>query len=204
MSRFRHLRLEHRIARLDFSTSLSTLKLGWYAERTASGPHVLLRCLTRPNQASPAYMYTYSQMHVLSTSYFVLSYAVFNRHYGYYPISHIATITIMFRSVPPSPADPVYLLSQQVRNDTSPLKVDLGVGVYRNKTGAYHELRALKAVRPPPYIPYPFTHKLRQSISSQPKTQTTTTKSQPGTHAFFTTPQKCCLARMRRFSLRGD
>ena len=53
----------------------------------------------------------------------------------------------MFRSVPESPADPVYLLSQRVRADTAPEKVDLGVGVYRNERGQYHELRALKAVR---------------------------------------------------------
>lgn len=52
----------------------------------------------------------------------------------------------MFRTVPPSPADPVYLLSQRVREDTAPEKVDLGVGVYRNEKGQYHELRALKAV----------------------------------------------------------
>ncbi|USP74748.1 Zn(II)2Cys6 transcription factor [Curvularia clavata] len=53
----------------------------------------------------------------------------------------------MFRSVPPSPADPVYLLSQQVREDTAPEKVDLGVGVYRNERGLYHELRALGAAK---------------------------------------------------------
>ncbi|KAL5394708.1 hypothetical protein PMIN06_002787 [Paraphaeosphaeria minitans] len=53
----------------------------------------------------------------------------------------------MFRSVPPSPADPVYLLSQRVREDTAPGKVDLGVGVYRNEQGRYHELRALKAAK---------------------------------------------------------
>ena len=52
----------------------------------------------------------------------------------------------MFRTVAPSPADPVYLLSQRVRADTSPEKVDLGVGVYRNEQAQYHELRALKSV----------------------------------------------------------
>lgn len=56
----------------------------------------------------------------------------------------------MFRTVAPSPPDPVYLLSQQVREDTAPEKVDLGVGVYRNEQGAYHEMRALKTVRVPP------------------------------------------------------
>lgn len=55
----------------------------------------------------------------------------------------------MFRSVAPSPADPVYLLSQQVREDTAPEKVDLGFGVYRNERGLYHELRALGAVCTP-------------------------------------------------------
>lgn len=52
----------------------------------------------------------------------------------------------MFQTVSPSPADPVYLLSQRVRADTSQEKVDLGVGVYRNTHSQYHELRVLKAV----------------------------------------------------------
>ncbi|KAF2446561.1 aspartate aminotransferase [Karstenula rhodostoma CBS 690.94] len=53
----------------------------------------------------------------------------------------------MFRSVLPSPADPVYQLSQRVRADTASEKVDLGVGVYRNERGQYHELGALKAAK---------------------------------------------------------
>lgn len=53
----------------------------------------------------------------------------------------------MFRTVLPSPDDPVYLLSQRVRADASKEKIDLGVGVYRNEQSQYHELHALKAVR---------------------------------------------------------
>ena len=53
----------------------------------------------------------------------------------------------MFRTVSPRPEDPVYLLSQRVRADTSKEKIDLGVGVYRNEQSQYHELHALKAVR---------------------------------------------------------
>ncbi|KAJ4302913.1 hypothetical protein N0V90_001804 [Kalmusia sp. IMI 367209] len=50
----------------------------------------------------------------------------------------------MFYTVPPSPVDPVNILKLRVDADTSPEKVDLGVGVYRNEQAQYHELRALK------------------------------------------------------------
>jgi aspartate aminotransferase len=49
----------------------------------------------------------------------------------------------MFRNVPPGPPDPVYTLKLRVDSDTSPAKIDLGVGVYRNEQGQYHELEAI-------------------------------------------------------------
>lgn len=52
----------------------------------------------------------------------------------------------MFRNVSQGPPDPVYILKQQVDADQSPEKVDLGVGVYRNEQGQYHELQAIKTV----------------------------------------------------------
>ena len=52
----------------------------------------------------------------------------------------------MFRTVTQGPVDPVFILKQEVDGDTSPEKVDLGVGVYRTPQGEYHELGAVKAV----------------------------------------------------------
>ncbi|KAI5926858.1 aspartate aminotransferase [Camillea tinctor] len=53
----------------------------------------------------------------------------------------------MFRNLPPSPSDPMLVLKRAADNDHSPDKVDLGVGVYRNEQGAYHELQALKEAK---------------------------------------------------------
>lgn len=54
--------------------------------------------------------------------------------------------TIMFENVPPGPPDPVFTLKKLADGDLSPNKVDLGVGVYRNEQGGYHELEAVKRV----------------------------------------------------------
>ena len=40
----------------------------------------------------------------------------------------------------------MYFLKVQADNDMAPQKVDLGVGIYRNEQGVYHELKALKDV----------------------------------------------------------
>jgi aspartate aminotransferase len=53
----------------------------------------------------------------------------------------------MFRTVSKGPPDPVYILKQKVDGDTSSEKVDLGVGVYRNEQGQYHELGAIKKAK---------------------------------------------------------
>lgn len=53
----------------------------------------------------------------------------------------------MFRSVTKGPADPVFILSSKVKADTSPSKIDLGVGVYRNEGGKYNEMGVLKQAK---------------------------------------------------------
>lgn len=58
----------------------------------------------------------------------------------------------MFENVPPGPPDPVFTLKKLADGDLSPNKVDLGVGVYRNEQGGYHELEAVKQVSLPSYI----------------------------------------------------
>lgn len=45
--------------------------------------------------------------------------------------------------------DAMYFLKVQADNDTDPRKVDLGVGIYRNEQGVYHELKALRDVGSP-------------------------------------------------------
>lgn len=52
----------------------------------------------------------------------------------------------MFENVPPGPPDPIFTLKKLADGDFSPNKVDLGVGVYRNEQGGYHELEAVKRV----------------------------------------------------------
>lgn len=52
----------------------------------------------------------------------------------------------MFENVQQGPADPMFDLKKAADNDTSSDKIDLGVGIYRNKEGCYHEMSVLKWV----------------------------------------------------------
>ena len=52
----------------------------------------------------------------------------------------------MFEHVQPGPADPMFDLKKLADSDSIPEKIDVGVGVYRNKQGGYHELQCVKAV----------------------------------------------------------
>jgi aspartate aminotransferase len=54
---------------------------------------------------------------------------------------------MFFDDVRRGPADPVYILKSAVDADTSPNKVDLGVGVYRNEKAQYHELEAIREAK---------------------------------------------------------
>jgi aspartate aminotransferase len=54
---------------------------------------------------------------------------------------------MFFQNVPRGPFDPVYILKNAVDADKSRDKVDLGVGVYRNEQGGYHELRAIREAK---------------------------------------------------------
>lgn len=56
---------------------------------------------------------------------------------------------MFFKNLQPGPPDPMFTLKKLADNDTSPQKVDLGVGIYRNEAGLYHELRAVKKVFQP-------------------------------------------------------
>ncbi|KAF4760606.1 hypothetical protein HAV15_007847 [Penicillium sp. str.  len=49
----------------------------------------------------------------------------------------------MFENVLPGPKDPMFDLKKQADNDKSARKVDLGVGIYRNQEGNYHEINAV-------------------------------------------------------------
>lgn len=53
----------------------------------------------------------------------------------------------MFENVLPGPKDPMFDLKKQADNDKSARKVDLGVGIYRNQEGNYHEINAVYEVR---------------------------------------------------------
>ncbi|KAI1450058.1 aspartate aminotransferase [Annulohypoxylon stygium] len=53
----------------------------------------------------------------------------------------------MFESARPGPPDPMFTLKKLADGDTSPNKVDLGVGVYRNEQAGYHELEAIKQAK---------------------------------------------------------
>jgi hypothetical protein len=52
----------------------------------------------------------------------------------------------MFSAVKPGPPDPMYAVKKACDEDHDAQKVDLGVGIYRNEEGLYHELDALKRV----------------------------------------------------------
>lgn len=54
---------------------------------------------------------------------------------------------MFFQDVVRGPVDPVYILKNAVDADESPDKVDLGIGVYRNDRGGYHELQSIKAAK---------------------------------------------------------
>lgn len=53
---------------------------------------------------------------------------------------------MFFDNVQRGAPDAMYFLKVQADNDMAPQKVDLGVGIYRNEQGVYHELKALKDV----------------------------------------------------------
>ncbi|EYE91610.1 PLP-dependent transferase [Aspergillus ruber CBS 135680] len=50
----------------------------------------------------------------------------------------------MFENVQQGPVDPMFVLKRDADNDVSPGKVDLGVGIYRNTEGKYHEMGVLR------------------------------------------------------------
>lgn len=56
---------------------------------------------------------------------------------------------MFFDNVQQGAPDVMYELKLRADGDTNPNKVDLGVGIYRNEQGLYHELRALKDVQLP-------------------------------------------------------
>jgi aspartate aminotransferase, cytoplasmic len=51
-----------------------------------------------------------------------------------------------FADVPFGPADPMFYLKQAADSDTSPEKIDVGIGVYRATSAGYHEFGAVKEV----------------------------------------------------------
>ena len=50
---------------------------------------------------------------------------------------------LRFTDVPAGPPDPMFFLKQASDNDTSPEKIDVGIGVYRSSTPGYHEFEAI-------------------------------------------------------------
>jgi aspartate aminotransferase len=52
----------------------------------------------------------------------------------------------MFSSFRKGPDDPMYFLKRAADQDTSPDKVDLGVGIYRNESGLYSQLGSVAKV----------------------------------------------------------
>jgi aspartate aminotransferase len=59
---------------------------------------------------------------------------------------------MFFDNVQQGAPDVMYELKLRADGDTNPNKVDLGVGIYRNEQGLYHELKALKDVLLPKHI----------------------------------------------------
>ncbi|KXH57983.1 aspartate aminotransferase [Colletotrichum salicis] len=53
----------------------------------------------------------------------------------------------MFEHVQPGPPDPMFTLKRDADNDTSPEKVDLGVGIYRGEEGSYQELDVVRQAK---------------------------------------------------------
>lgn len=52
----------------------------------------------------------------------------------------------MFEQIPAGPPDVMYFLKKKADEDTSPEKVDVGVGIYRDEHGEYQELDVIKTV----------------------------------------------------------
>ncbi|KAK7426565.1 hypothetical protein QQZ08_006895 [Neonectria magnoliae] len=59
-------------------------------------------------------------------------------------VRHLSTL--FFNNVTKGAPDVMYHLKVQADGDTSPEKVDLGVGIYRNEQGVYNEMKVLKDV----------------------------------------------------------
>lgn len=53
---------------------------------------------------------------------------------------------MFFNNVTKGAPDVMYHLKVRADGDTSPVKVDLGVGIYRNEQGVYNEMKVLKDV----------------------------------------------------------
>ncbi|KAL3459099.1 pyridoxal phosphate-dependent transferase [Aspergillus heterothallicus] len=53
----------------------------------------------------------------------------------------------MFEHVQPGPDDPMFRLKKEADADTSEKKVDLGVGIYRDEEGHYHELMVVQRAK---------------------------------------------------------
>lgn len=51
-----------------------------------------------------------------------------------------------FDSIQPGVPDPMFDLKKRADSDKSPSKADLGVGIYRNELGRYHELESVRQV----------------------------------------------------------
>lgn len=49
----------------------------------------------------------------------------------------------LFSDVPPGPYDPMFHLKAVSDGDTSPEKIDVGIGVYRGESPGYHEFKAI-------------------------------------------------------------
>ena len=52
----------------------------------------------------------------------------------------------LFLDVPPGPPDPMFYLKKASDGDTSPEKIDVGIGVYRSEKPGYHEFNAITKV----------------------------------------------------------
>jgi aspartate aminotransferase len=53
---------------------------------------------------------------------------------------------MFFDNLPKGQKDPMFELKKHADADKSPGKVDLGVGIYRNEQGRYHEMACLQEV----------------------------------------------------------
>jgi aspartate aminotransferase len=52
----------------------------------------------------------------------------------------------LFANIPKSTVDPMNILKHKADRDTTPGKVDLGVGVYRDENGNYYEFPSIRKV----------------------------------------------------------